>query len=281
MMKKVMLLATLFALVLSGCIKVEDEEDTNQSPVVETPEAKPSSVTIQANQDDFSITWNKNTEGYGQLEITDNPSVPSPITSAVNQKKVILDCKYQSPDILNSEGEIQKKYTCNLENSGVIGTFPLLFPADTSMEIIERNGKSVSNDYEVLSDFYIHSSHGTSPELESSVTIQANQDDFSITWNKNTEGYGQLEITDNPSVPMYPMAYSDSIGEIQINCKAQDYNESEQQINKKYECSTSPGDTVGVYNIEFELDKIYQIVQRNSKKDAQAVKLGIIGFRSK
>ena len=271
----------LIAILMVGCIKVEDAEDTGSTPQVPTSEPKPSSVIINSNQDDFTLTWKKNTEGYGQLEITADPSVVKPVASAVNQKSVTLECKYVSPDIIDANGIVQKKYTCTLNNSGVIGSFPLVFPANTQMQVIERGGRFAGDDFEVLSDFYINESHGSTPELQSTVELQANQDDFTLTWKKNTEGYGQLEITANPSTPAKAMAYTDIVGEITIDCKAQDQNASQPSTVKEYECSGSPASMVGAYKISFDLNKQYEIIERSSKDGSTYTKLGIVGFTSK
>jgi len=115
----------------------------------------------------------------------------------------------------------------------------------------------------------------------SSVIINSNQDDFTLTWKKNTEGYGQLEITADPSVPVRAMAYTDIVGEITIDCKAQDQNASQPSTVKEYECSGSPASMVGVYKISFDLNKQYEIIERNSKDGTSYTKLGIVGFTSK
>jgi hypothetical protein len=115
----------------------------------------------------------------------------------------------------------------------------------------------------------------------SSVIIKSNQDDFTLTWKKNTDGYGQLEITTDPSTPVKPMAYTDIVGEITIECKAQDQNNSQPQTVKEYECSGSPASMVGVYKINFALNKQYEIIQRSSKNGKSYTQLGIVGFTSK
>ena len=153
-------LLPILAIIVAGCIKVEDAEDTGTG----TEPVNPSSVKIQSGTTDFTLTWSKNTDGYGQLEITADPSVPKPVASAVNNADVKLDCTYVSPDLKDQTGAVQKKYDCTLENAGIIGPFPLIFPVEVPLEVIERAGKDPGDQYEVLSDFYIHISHGTAPE---------------------------------------------------------------------------------------------------------------------
>ena len=188
---KLKLLAKLLFLPLTlftvGCgIVVEDPDDQNDNNPTEV--IVPSSASVQSSQDDFSIKWQKNTEGYGQLEITSNVSIAIPLASITSGKReVVLSCTYASPDIFDSSGSRLKHYNCSVENADIVGTFSIVLPAEQELLIIERKGKDTSNEFEVLSEFMINASHGsTPPVLASSASVQTSQDYFSIKWQKNT-----------------------------------------------------------------------------------------------
>ena len=156
-MKKVILLPVILILI-TGCIKVEDAEDTS-SPASPSVELR-SKVIVSGEKNDFTLTWQKNIKGYRQLEITQDPATPHPIASSNAEVTITLTCEFQGN--VTENGIASKKYYCNLENAGVIGSFPLIFPVEMPMEVIERSGTSAGDDYEVLSNFYIHNTLETS-----------------------------------------------------------------------------------------------------------------------
>ncbi len=152
-MKKILIMVPLVIILLSGCIRVEDAEDTNNDV---TTTDTPSTVNIESNQTAFTVKWQKNTKGYGQLEITDNTAVVKNVVAVVSAgtKGVDLSCNY------TGEGGGVKNYSCVVTNADKIGSFPMSFPPEQKLLVIERAGNTNEGGFEVLSQFLIFASHG-------------------------------------------------------------------------------------------------------------------------
>lgn len=152
-MKKLLMIVTFSLMLLSGCIRVEDANDsTSGGSSTETP----STVNIESNQTAFTVKWQKNTKGYGQLEITDNTAVVKNVVAVVSAgtKGVDLSCDY------TGEGNGVKNYRCEVTNADKIGSFAMSFPPEQELLVIERGGNSPESDFDVLSQFLIFASHG-------------------------------------------------------------------------------------------------------------------------
>jgi len=152
-MKKLIIMFPLVILLLSGCIRVEDPKDTNNEG---TTTDTLSTVNIESNQTAFMVKWQKNTKGYGQLEITNNTAVVKNVVAIVSAgtKGVSLSCNY------TGEGNGVKNYSCETTNADKIGSFPMSFPPEQELLVIERAGNTNESGFEVLSQFLIFASHG-------------------------------------------------------------------------------------------------------------------------
>ena len=151
--KLLKLLIASFALINIGCVEVEDKKDKARGA---TTDHKASTASITSNETNFTVVWEKNTKNYGQLEIINNPSVVNPIAVIIaGKKQVNLNCEFK-----NNLAVPLKEYTCVASNAGKIGSFPLVLPYNEQLLIIEREGNTSDNDFEVLSEFFIYPSHG-------------------------------------------------------------------------------------------------------------------------
>ena len=149
---KNILLITLSIFIISGCIRVEGEENTDTVD-------NHSTVSIKSEGNNFVLTWSKKTKGYGQLEITDNTESANPIINVSKDvREVTLSCNYQQD--LPKDSLIYKKYICNIDNAGVVGSFYLTLITDKTLYIIERENKTDQDKFELLSEFLIYSTHG-------------------------------------------------------------------------------------------------------------------------
>ncbi len=147
------LLITSFAFINIGCIEVEDSKDEAGGT---TTDYKASTANITSGKTDFTLVWEKNTKNYGQLEIVNNPSVVNPIAIIIADKKqVSLNCEFKK----NLAAPL-KEYVCVVSEAGKIDSFPLMLPYNEQLLIIEREGNTPDNDFEVLSEFFIYPSHG-------------------------------------------------------------------------------------------------------------------------
>lgn len=145
----------IVALSFTACVKVEDGSKTeSDSQTVELPD--PSTATIESDDNSFRVSWTKNSEYYGQLEITDNYTIPKGVIAVVTagQKQVNLNCEYRR-DI-----GYEKEYRCNIENADKIGSFYIKFPYERELLVLERGGNQDSSPIAVLTQFYIYESHG-------------------------------------------------------------------------------------------------------------------------
>lgn len=151
--------AILMILSLNGCTDFFELEDTNQTSKQNQGSVTiESTATVQAQGNNFTIVWNKNTRQYGQLEITNNTTLINYIVSSSEQKKMNVVCIFDEDR--NTKSGIND-YTCSVDNSSIVGDFPLALPTNQNLLVLERKGKNVNSDFTVLSEFVLIHKDGT------------------------------------------------------------------------------------------------------------------------